>query len=87
MDPTRPSGGSAPVKAASDEIDPNDVVRISSNLVPILYVKCEIRDAANRVLWSASDRTLTLGNPAEALPAHKVLSDAKLIERITNVGR
>jgi VWFA-related protein len=34
-DPSRPSGGSGPVKTTSDEIDPNDVVRISSNLVPI----------------------------------------------------
>ena len=34
-DPSRPSGGSAPVKTTSDEIDSNDVVRISSNLVPI----------------------------------------------------
>jgi VWFA-related protein len=29
------SGSSSPSKTASDEIDPNDVVRISSNLVPI----------------------------------------------------
>jgi VWFA-related protein len=34
-DPTRPGGGSAPIKTTSDEIDPNDIVRISSNLVPI----------------------------------------------------
>jgi len=34
VDPNRPSGGSA-AKNSSDEIDPNDIVRISSNLVPI----------------------------------------------------
>ena len=34
VDPSRPGGGS-PAKSSSDEIDPNDVVRISSNLVPI----------------------------------------------------
>src|ERR1051325_9602269 len=33
-DPNRPSGG-VTVKSTNDEIDPNDVVRISSNLVPI----------------------------------------------------
>jgi len=33
-DPSRPGSGS-PTKNTSDEIDPNDVVRISSNLVPI----------------------------------------------------
>ena len=36
-DPTRPGGGSTSTaaKTTGDEVDPNDVVRISSNLVPI----------------------------------------------------
>src|SRR5215510_650415 len=34
-DPSRPRGSTTTAKTASDEVDPNDVVRISSNLVPI----------------------------------------------------
>jgi len=34
-DPNRPGAGSTSSKTAGDEIDPDDVVRISSNLVPI----------------------------------------------------
>ena len=35
VDPDRPGTSMRPTKNASDEIDPNDVVRITSNLVPI----------------------------------------------------
>src|SRR5215510_5448718 len=36
VDPNRPSGGSGTAsKSSGDEVDPNDIVRITSNLVPI----------------------------------------------------
>src|ERR1051325_11327662 len=35
VDPSRPSGSTKVATAKKDEIDPDDVVRISSNLVPI----------------------------------------------------
>jgi len=35
LDPSRPSGSTKVATKSTDEIDPGDVVRISSNLVPI----------------------------------------------------
>jgi len=52
----------------------------SSNLVPILFVVCEMKDPAGRVLWSASDRISTLGNPVEGRPADEIRNDARAIE-------
>jgi hypothetical protein len=52
---------------------------LSSKLVPMLYVKCEMVDPSGRVVWSASDRTLSLGNPAEAIPAEEMRNDPKLV--------
>jgi hypothetical protein len=39
----------------------------SSKVVPILMVKCELQDSTGRILWSATDRTMPLGNPVEAI--------------------
>ena len=36
-DPDGPGTSAHPTKTASDEVDPNDVVRISSNLVRFLF--------------------------------------------------
>ena len=48
----------------------------SSKLVPILGVRYELQDANGRVLWSASDRTLPLGNPVEGVDAEEIKSNA-----------
>jgi hypothetical protein len=53
----------------------------SSKLVPILSVLCEMTDASGKVVWSAGDRVLPLGNPVEGLPAEEIRDDAKAIER------
>ena len=52
----------------------------SSNLVPVLTVTCQMVDAAGKVLWSASDRIGTLGNPVEGVPAEQMRGDPKAIE-------
>lgn len=48
----------------------------SSRLVPILEVRFELRDASGRVLWSAADRTMPLGNPVEAIDADEIKKNA-----------
>lgn len=53
----------------------------SSNLVPILYLACELVDGSGRTLWSASDRLLTLGNPVEAVPGEEMRNSAAAIEK------
>lgn len=41
----------------------------SSNLVPILRIKCELKNSAGRVLWSETSGTMPLGNPVESIAA------------------
>ena len=48
----------------------------SSKLVPILYIKCEMKDASGRVLWTGADRTMPLGNPVEAVDAETIRKDS-----------
>ena len=47
----------------------------SSKLVPILYIKCEMKDSTGRVLWMGANRTLTLGNPVEGVDADIIRKD------------
>ena len=49
----------------------------SGMLVPILYIRCELKDAQGKLLWSSSERVLPLGNPVEALTPEAVRSDPK----------
>jgi hypothetical protein len=53
----------------------------SSNLVPILYLACEMVDASGKAVWSASDRLLTLGNPIEAVPGEEMRNSPTAIEK------
>ena len=48
----------------------------SSKLVPILKIQCTLTDASGRVLWSATDQTMPLGNPVEGVPADEMRKDA-----------
>jgi hypothetical protein len=52
----------------------------SGMLVPILSIRCELKDAAGKVLWSVTERVLTLGNPVEPLSPEAVRSDPKAME-------
>jgi len=52
----------------------------SSVLVPILYLRCELKDGSGALLWSASDRLMPLGNPVEGLPPEKLQNDPAAME-------
>jgi hypothetical protein len=49
-------------------------------LVPVLYIRCELKDADGKLVWSASERVLPLGNPVEPLSPEAVRSDPKAME-------
>ena len=48
VDPSRPSGSTKVATTKKDEIDPDDVVRISSNLVPIPVSVVDARGNASQ---------------------------------------
>jgi hypothetical protein len=52
----------------------------SSRVVPVVGIKCELLDGAGKLLWSASDRLLTLGNPVEPATPEELRDDPKRIE-------
>ena len=52
----------------------------SSRLVPILYIRCELKDSGGVLVWSASDRTMPLGNPVEAVEPEKIQNDPAAME-------
>ena len=54
---------------------------LSSNLVPILFVVCQMVDASGKVVWTASDRVLTLGNPVNGVPAEEMRNNPKAVEK------
>jgi hypothetical protein len=54
---------------------------LSSNVVPVLQVKCEMVDAAGKVIWSASDRMLpSIASPMDALAWSQIANNPQLIE-------
>ncbi len=52
----------------------------SSELVPILGVRCEMKDAAGKLLWSAQEHTRPLGNPVESSKPDAIRNDPKAME-------
>jgi hypothetical protein len=52
----------------------------SSKLVPILALRCELKDAAGKLVWSADDRLLTLGNPVEPSEPDAIRNDPRAME-------
>jgi hypothetical protein len=52
----------------------------SSRLVPIVGVRCEMKDASGRVLWSSQERTHPLGNPVEPIDPEVIRNDPKVLE-------
>jgi len=52
----------------------------SSEVVPILLIRVELKDAQGKVLWSASERTLTLGNPVASVKPDLIRNDARAME-------
>lgn len=47
----------------------------SSRLVPMLGLRYEMRDASGRMLWSATERVMPLGNPVESVDAEVIKSN------------
>ena len=52
----------------------------TSKLVPTLFVRCDMKDAAGKVVWSSSERVLTLGNPVEGVEPEVFQSNPKAME-------
>ena len=52
----------------------------SSMLVPILGIRCELKDASGKLQWSASERVLPLGNPVEGSDPETIRNDPKAME-------
>jgi hypothetical protein len=52
----------------------------SSNLVPSLAIICQMVDATGKVIWSARDNVLPLGNPAAPISLEAMREDPKRIE-------
>ncbi len=52
----------------------------SSNLVPVVAIRCEMLDAAGKVIWSASDTVLPLKNPAAPMTLEAMRDNPKRIE-------
>jgi hypothetical protein len=55
---------------------------MSSNVVPVLWVKCDMLDSTGKVLWSANDRMLpSVASPMEAVTWDTMRDDPKRIEQ------
>ena len=52
----------------------------SSNLVPVLHVKCEMVDAAGKVVWIADEGVSLLSSPAALMTPEAMRDDPKRIE-------
>ena len=52
----------------------------SSNLVPALAIRCEMVDATGKVIWSARDNVLPLGNPAAPMSLATMRENPSRIE-------
>jgi len=52
----------------------------SSELVPVLGVRCELKDAAGKLLWSAQEHTRPLGNPVQSSTPDAIRNDPKAME-------
>jgi len=52
----------------------------SSNLVPALAIRCEMVDVTGKVIWSARDNVLPLGNPAAPMSLEAMRDNPKRIE-------
>ena len=53
---------------------------LSSNLVPVVAIRCEMVDATGNVIWSASDRVLPLRNPVAPMSLEAMRDNPKRIE-------
>lgn len=55
---------------------------LSSNVVPVMQIKCDIVDAAGKLLWSANERMLpSIASPMESTTWSTLHDDPKQIEQ------
>jgi hypothetical protein len=55
---------------------------LSSNVVPVMQIKCDIVDASGKVIWSASERMLpSVASPMESTTWTTLHDDPKQIEQ------
>ena len=52
----------------------------TSELVPIVGIKCALVDASGKTIWSADQSTHPLGNPVPGKTSDELRADPKLIE-------
>jgi hypothetical protein len=86
------SSGKLAISTAADTSSPSIRVSIpqygfgvthllSSNVVPVLYIKCEMIDSSGKAVWSASDRMLpSIASPMDAIAWTRLTNDPKEIE-------
>jgi hypothetical protein len=53
----------------------------SSVMVPIVALRLDMKDASGKLVWSATERILTLGNPVEGITPEAMQKDPQLIEQ------
>jgi len=53
---------------------------LSSNLLPVLSVMCDITDSRGKILWRDEDSVSLLESPAHSVPRDKLLTNPKVIE-------
>ena len=58
----------------------------SSNLVPVVAIKCEMVDAAGKVIWSANDNVPILGGPVAPMSLEAMHEDPKRIEEAWRIA-
>lgn len=58
----------------------------SSNLVPVLAIRCDMVDATGKVIWSARDFVLSPGNPVAPMSPQVMRDDPKRIENAWRIA-
>lgn len=76
------AGGTAPViKIKVPQYGFGTTHLLSSNVVPVLQIQCDMVDASGRLVWSASERMLpSVVNPIESMTWSQIVGNPKQIE-------
>jgi hypothetical protein len=92
LDQALRDSGKLAVAAASDTTAPQININVrqygfgvthllSANVVPVLWVQCDMVDGAGKVIWSSSERMgPSIASPMEAMAWERLVKDPKLME-------
>lgn len=58
----------------------------STEVVPIVHIKCSLVDVSGKIIWSANDYTAPLGNPVESMALEDLKSNPELIANAWRVA-